>query len=210
MSEDLPRAIVKRIVKAKMLELAGAHYGDEKTSRDFPIHKDALMAFSESAKIFIHYLSATANDICRESKRQTINAEDVLRAVEEVEFGEFVEPLQIALDAYREENQTKKAQKGVAANGRRRKRKVQDDSDLNGKEEEEENGKEDENDDNRKEEEESEKEEEEDEDESRKEEEGNEKEEEAANEAEEYEEDEDERGDSMEVEKNVDGDSDSS
>jgi hypothetical protein len=59
MSEDLPRAIVKRIVKAKMLEIAAARFDDERTSRDLPVHKDALMGFSESAKIFIHYLSAT-------------------------------------------------------------------------------------------------------------------------------------------------------
>ncbi|BBN04956.1 DNA polymerase epsilon subunit 3 [Marchantia polymorpha subsp. ruderalis] len=134
MSEDLPRANVKRIVKAKLLELAAAHYGDEKTSRDLPIHKDALLAFSESAKIFIHYLSATANDICRESKRQTINAEDVLRAVEEIEFGEFVEPLRSALEVYREENQNKKAQRGFAANGGKRKRRASDISALNGNE----------------------------------------------------------------------------
>lgn len=34
-----------------------------------------------------------ANDICRESKRQTINADDVLKAVEELDFPEFSEPL---------------------------------------------------------------------------------------------------------------------
>ncbi|KAL3692604.1 hypothetical protein R1sor_006255 [Riccia sorocarpa] len=200
MSEDLPRAIVKRIVKAKMLELAAVHYGDEKTSRDFRVHKDALMAFAESAKIFIHYLSATANDICRESKRQTINAEDVLRAVEEVEFGEFVEPLQTALEAYREENQNKKAQKGVATGRRRRKRKIQEDNDQNGKDEEEENGKEEE-----EEEEENGKEDEEEEDNDKEEEveeEVEEEDEEAANQVEEDEGDDDEGGrDSMEEEK---------
>lgn len=34
-----------------------------------------------------------ANEICRESKRQTINADDVLKAVEELDFPEFSEPL---------------------------------------------------------------------------------------------------------------------
>ena len=55
-SEDLPQANVKRVVKAKLQELSLAHLGEEK---DVPVSKDALLAFSESAKIFIHYLSAT-------------------------------------------------------------------------------------------------------------------------------------------------------
>lgn len=39
-----------------------------------------------------------ANDICKESKRQTINADDVLKALEEIDFPEFVEPLKVALE----------------------------------------------------------------------------------------------------------------
>ena len=39
-----------------------------------------------------------ANDICRESKRQIISAEDVLKAVDEIEFPEFMDSLKIALE----------------------------------------------------------------------------------------------------------------
>lgn len=39
-----------------------------------------------------------ANDICHESKRQIISADDVLNALEEIEFSEFVEPLRKSLD----------------------------------------------------------------------------------------------------------------
>lgn len=39
-----------------------------------------------------------ANDICKESKRQTINADDVLKALEEIDFVEFVEPLKTSLE----------------------------------------------------------------------------------------------------------------
>lgn len=49
--EELPRSIVRRLVKEKLSELAG----DE----DVNVNKDALLAFGESARIFIHYLSAT-------------------------------------------------------------------------------------------------------------------------------------------------------
>ncbi|KAJ3707614.1 hypothetical protein LUZ61_011319 [Rhynchospora tenuis] len=99
--EELPRAIVRRLVKEKLSELAG--------EEDVNVNKDALLSFGESARIFIHYLSATANDICKESKRQTINAEDVLKALEEIEFNEFIEPLRSALEDFRKKNAAKKS-----------------------------------------------------------------------------------------------------
>ncbi|KAB1223126.1 DNA polymerase epsilon subunit 3 [Morella rubra] len=89
-AEELPRSIVRRVVKDKLSQCS--------QDGDLSLHKDALLAFSESARIFIHYLSATANDICRESKRQTINADDVLKALEEIEFPEFLKPLKASLD----------------------------------------------------------------------------------------------------------------
>jgi hypothetical protein len=39
----------------------------------------------------------SANDMCMESKRQTINADDVLKALDEMEFSEFLEPLRTSL-----------------------------------------------------------------------------------------------------------------
>uniref|UniRef100_A0A7N0U6V3 Transcription factor CBF/NF-Y/archaeal histone domain-containing protein n=1 Tax=Kalanchoe fedtschenkoi TaxID=63787 RepID=A0A7N0U6V3_KALFE len=92
--EQLPKTIVRRVVKEKLSDL----------SDDGPVmvHKDAVLAFSEAARVFIHYLSATANDICKESRRQIVNAEDVLKALEEIEFPEFVDPLKASLDVYRE------------------------------------------------------------------------------------------------------------
>ncbi|KAJ1703158.1 hypothetical protein LUZ63_002937 [Rhynchospora breviuscula] len=99
--EELPRAIVRRLVKEKLSDLAG--------KEDVNVNKDALLAFGESARIFIHYLSATANDICKESKRQTINVEDVLKALEEIEFNEFIEPLRSALEDFRKKNAAKKS-----------------------------------------------------------------------------------------------------
>ncbi|CAN0531338.1 unnamed protein product, partial [Ectocarpus sp. 8 AP-2014] len=62
------------------------------------IGKDAKAAFSRSAGIFIMYLTACANDFCREAKRQTISAQDVMQAIKELEFGELEEPLKEYLD----------------------------------------------------------------------------------------------------------------
>lgn len=106
---DLPKALIKRLVKAGLQEAESEGGADEK--RDYQINKDALLAFSESGKLFIHYLTATANDICKEAKRQTISAEDVMRALTDMEFDEFVEPLKRSLDAYRAEMKEKNAKK---------------------------------------------------------------------------------------------------
>ncbi|GMH12660.1 hypothetical protein Nepgr_014501 [Nepenthes gracilis] len=100
-AEELPKAIVKRMLKEKLSQLS--------SDGDFSIHSEALLAFSESARVFIHYLSATANDICKESKRQTITADDVLNALEEIEFSELIEPLKASLDEFRKKNAEKKA-----------------------------------------------------------------------------------------------------
>ncbi|KAK6936219.1 Transcription factor CBF/NF-Y/archaeal histone domain [Dillenia turbinata] len=92
--EELPKAVVRRVVKDKLSESSNIE-------EDIVIHKDALLAFAESARIFIHYLSATANDICKESKRLTISSDDVFKALEEIEFPEFVGPLKVSLGEYR-------------------------------------------------------------------------------------------------------------
>ncbi|RYR70561.1 hypothetical protein Ahy_A03g017036 isoform B [Arachis hypogaea] len=50
-AEELPRTIVRRIVKDKISRCS--------EDGDISVNKDALLAFSESARIFIHYISAT-------------------------------------------------------------------------------------------------------------------------------------------------------
>ena len=104
MSEDtLPAAHIKRLVKHKLNELMADLGPDAKGNKqEGNIQKEALFAFNESAKIFIHYITATANEICRDSRRQTISVDDVFRAIEELEFGEFGDALKSALEGKRE------------------------------------------------------------------------------------------------------------
>ncbi|XP_021278451.1 DNA polymerase epsilon subunit 3 [Herrania umbratica] len=122
-AEELPKAIVRRVVKEKLSDCSPDY--------DINVHKDALLAFTESARIFIHYLSATANDICKESRRQTINAEDVFKALEEIEFSEFVKPLKASLAEFRRKNAGKK---GAATKEKevKKKRKVEEPSGKSG------------------------------------------------------------------------------
>ncbi|KAL0711556.1 hypothetical protein Bca4012_018534 [Brassica carinata] len=90
--DELPLAIVRRVVKDKLSECSPEY--------DVSIHKEAVLAFSESARIFIHYLSATANDNCKDSRRQTMKAEDVFKAIEDMGFDEFSEPLKASLEGH--------------------------------------------------------------------------------------------------------------
>ena len=72
-SDDLPRAHVKRIMKHQLAKFA---HVDAKTNAPFEPHiaKDALDGVQQACKIFIHYVTSTANDICTESKRSTLSA----------------------------------------------------------------------------------------------------------------------------------------
>ncbi|XP_006661566.1 DNA polymerase epsilon subunit 3-like [Oryza brachyantha] len=101
--EELPKAIVRRLVKDKLTQVAAG-------GAEVIVNRDAMAAFAESARIFIHYLSATANDMCKESKRQTINADDVLKALDEMEFPEFVEPLNTSLQEFRNKNAARRSE----------------------------------------------------------------------------------------------------
>uniref|UniRef100_A0A0D9XGZ4 Transcription factor CBF/NF-Y/archaeal histone domain-containing protein n=1 Tax=Leersia perrieri TaxID=77586 RepID=A0A0D9XGZ4_9ORYZ len=114
--EELPKAIVRRLVKEK-LAAGGA---------EVIVNRDAMSAFAESARIFIHYLSATANDMCKESKRQTINADDVLKALDEMEFPEFVEPLNTSLQEFRNKNAARRS--GTTQKKAEKKRKIDKES----------------------------------------------------------------------------------
>jgi DNA polymerase epsilon subunit 3 len=115
---DLPKALLKRLIKAKLQDVDKAKGGDG--TRDFQVNKDALLAFGEAAKLFIHYLTAAANDNCKDAKRQTISADDVMSALNDLEFGELVEPLKQSLEAFKAENREKNKKKQEAASKKRK------------------------------------------------------------------------------------------
>lgn len=138
-AETLPKTIVRRVVKDRLSQLS--------TDSEISVLRDSLLAFSESARVFIHYLSATANDICKESKRQIINAEDVFNALEEIEFPEFIEPLRASLEEFRQKNAGRKSQSKAKDTNKTPKRKEPPaTSQGRSKRQEVENGKEDDSD----------------------------------------------------------------
>jgi DNA polymerase epsilon subunit 3 len=100
--EDIsfPKSLLKRLVKEQMdQEVCKSKEG---TVVDVQVNKDSLVAFDVAAKLFIHYLTCAANDLCIEAKRQTLGVEDVFQGLEDTEFGEFVEPLRAHFVAFKE------------------------------------------------------------------------------------------------------------
>uniref|UniRef100_A0A7R9ZCW9 Transcription factor CBF/NF-Y/archaeal histone domain-containing protein n=1 Tax=Pseudictyota dubia TaxID=2749911 RepID=A0A7R9ZCW9_9STRA len=75
------------------------------------VGKDASSAFARACGIFVIYLTACANDFARESKRQTITANDIMAAVTELEFDEFTPQLKAFLEQHRAEERKKKREK---------------------------------------------------------------------------------------------------
>ena len=51
-------------------------------------------------QVFISYLTSAANDICKDAKRQTISADDVFTALQDLDFGELINPTKEALEGY--------------------------------------------------------------------------------------------------------------
>ena len=131
---DLPKSVLKRLIVAKLQEIERSRGGGGNPARSFQVSKDALLAFGEAAKLFIHYLTSHANDTCKDAKRLTISAQDVFAALVDLDFDEFVDPLKSSLDAFKsskgEENNTGSTKKtkadadgGTGGGGSRRGRK---------------------------------------------------------------------------------------
>ncbi|CAL1604474.1 unnamed protein product [Knipowitschia caucasica] len=90
---NLPNAVITRIIKEALPD--GVN-----------VSKEARRAISQAASVFVLYATSCANNFAMKAKRKTLNAGDVMSAMEEMEFERFMEPLREALEVY------KKGQKG--------------------------------------------------------------------------------------------------
>lgn len=118
---NLPNAVITRIIKEALPD--GVN-----------VSKEARRAISQAASVFVLYATSCANNFAMKAKRKTLNAGDVLAAMEEMEFERFLEPLKEALEVY------KKGQKGkkeVSEQKRKDKEKKNSENDKSREEEEE-------------------------------------------------------------------------
>lgn len=84
----LPIANVARVMK-RMIPSSGK------------IAKDAKECVQECVSEFISFITSEANDKCLSEKRKTISADDLLDAITNMGFDNYVAPLQLFLDRYR-------------------------------------------------------------------------------------------------------------
>ncbi|UYV72866.1 NFYB [Cordylochernes scorpioides] len=85
----LPIANVARIMKTAI----------PKTGK---IAKDAKECVQECVSEFVSFITSEASDRCQQEKRKTINGEDLLFAMTTLGFDNYVEPLKIYLQKYRD------------------------------------------------------------------------------------------------------------
>ncbi|VDL69582.1 unnamed protein product [Nippostrongylus brasiliensis] len=84
----LPIANVARVMK-RMIPNSGK------------IAKDAKECVQECVSEFISFITSEANDKCMSEKRKTISADDLLEAINNMGFDNYVAPLQLFLERYR-------------------------------------------------------------------------------------------------------------
>ncbi|XP_042691744.1 DNA polymerase epsilon subunit 3 isoform X2 [Centrocercus urophasianus] len=82
---NLPNAVITRIIKEALPD--GVN-----------ISKEARSAISRAASVFVLYATSCANNFAMKGKRKTLNAGDVLSAMEEMEFQRFIAPLKESLE----------------------------------------------------------------------------------------------------------------
>ena len=82
---NLPNAVITRIIKDALPD-------------GVAVSKEARSAMAKAASVFVLYATSTANSLAQKNKKKTVSAQDVLNALEEMEFNNFVEPLKESLD----------------------------------------------------------------------------------------------------------------
>lgn len=66
------------------------------------VGSDTKKAFGKACSLFILYLSTIAADVAKENSRTTVSASDILTALRDLEFDDFLSPVEAALGAFRE------------------------------------------------------------------------------------------------------------
>jgi len=63
------------------------------------IQKDALLAISKSATVFVNYLATHANDNAVRANKKTIQPKDIYDSIHDLDFDEFLPRLQAELES---------------------------------------------------------------------------------------------------------------
>ncbi|XP_054163117.1 uncharacterized protein LOC128960959 [Oppia nitens] len=100
----LPIANVARIMK-------------EAIPKSGKIAKDAKECVQECVSEFVSFITSEASDRCHQEKRKTINGEDILFAMSTLGFDNYVDPLKLYLQKYREAMKGEKGGQQLSESG---------------------------------------------------------------------------------------------
>merc|ERR1712095_175899 len=92
---NLPSSVVSRIIK-------------EALPPSVKVSKEAQAAVAKVASVFVLYATSCANNVALKSHRKTIHGNDVIKAMDDMEFEKFIKPLENSLDCWKESQQKKK------------------------------------------------------------------------------------------------------
>ncbi|OBT89273.1 hypothetical protein VE02_02555 [Pseudogymnoascus sp. 03VT05] len=93
---NLPKSIVTRLAKGVL-------------PPSTQIQGNAMLAMTKSATVFVGYLATHANEYAQAANRKTVAPADVLKALEDLEFGEFRPRLERELEMFNENAARKRA-----------------------------------------------------------------------------------------------------
>ena len=95
-------ANIMRIIKAKLPD-------------NMQIGTDTKKALNKITSLFILYLSTVAADIAKENNRTSVSAEHMLSALRDLEFDDFLLPVETALAAFRETEKARSIENAAKA-----------------------------------------------------------------------------------------------
>merc|ERR1711874_501742 len=92
---NLPSAVVCRIVKDAL-------------PPNTKVTKEAQAAIAKAASVFVLYATSCSNSIAGKANRKTIQGQDVVAAMEDMEFDKFIKPLETSLQVWRQSKKRKR------------------------------------------------------------------------------------------------------
>ncbi|KAL1679116.1 histone-fold-containing protein, partial [Schizophyllum commune] len=85
---ELPKSVVTKIAKSALPD-------------NVKLQKETVLSLIKGSTVFINYLAASAHDLALQKAHKSVSASDVLKALEVLEFGDLVEPLNAELNIFR-------------------------------------------------------------------------------------------------------------
>jgi len=117
-SWELPKTLVTKIAKTAVGDAGASSSTDAGGSVPTKFTKDATLSLIKGSTVFINYVAATAHDIALYRSHKTISAADVIKALEQLEFGDIAALMPAELEAYRAHEKAKKAGGGSSKKGK--------------------------------------------------------------------------------------------